>query len=142
MQVDLKVGRDGGDQISMLAQKSDDYLSNVEINIVGKSSFLSLVHEWRPHFGKKIDKIPLPEGASEEALVLKELILRLQDKWEPPYTAEELCHCRLVPTAKVQEAILLGARENQTVGQMTSAGTGCGTCSKDIDAMISYYAKN
>jgi len=78
---------------------------------------------------------------------LRELILVFKSshgveqrgEWNPPYTHEEICHCRAVPTREVEKAIIMGAHTPQKVSRWTSASTACGTCRPDVEKMISYF---
>ncbi|MCB0386481.1 MAG: (2Fe-2S)-binding protein, partial [Bdellovibrionales bacterium] len=85
-----------------------------------------------------IGQIPLPEGSSTGAMLLREVILKAQGKWQYPYEHEELCHCRVVATSKVDAAILTGAHDPRDVSKQTSASTACGTCRPDVEAIIAY----
>ena len=72
-------------------------------------------------------------------LLLKEVILKAQGRWDPPYKELELCHCRAIPTAVVDQSIVgFGARTPETVTRLTSAGSACGTCRGDTIDLIRY----
>jgi bacterioferritin-associated ferredoxin len=73
------------------------------------------------------------------AQLLNKFILKVQNKWQLPYLHQELCHCRQVPTDVVEELIVLGATTRQEVSQRSRAGTGCGSCQKDIERILNYY---
>lgn len=78
------------------------------------------------------------QGGDHVSILLRELVLRLQDRFELPYTEEELCHCRAIPTAVVDRAIVGGCHSIQAVARTTSAGTSCGTCRPDSEKIIRY----
>jgi bacterioferritin-associated ferredoxin len=71
-------------------------------------------------------------------ILIRELILRLRDQFQLPYKEAELCHCRAVPTAVVDRAIVAGAHSVQAVARVTSAGTSCGTCKLGTELLIEY----
>lgn len=84
---------------------------------------------------------PLPKGHSHSELLLKELILKVKGEWNPPYTQDEICHCRGVPTAKVVEAIHAGAHTSDRISRWTSASTACGTCRPDVISLLQYIVE-
>ena len=109
---------------------------------VGDLSFLNLLKEFRVKLESGVDSVIPPEGKSTAELMLREAILRVQGKWDFPFKEEETCHCRVVSTEKVNQAILVGAHTAREVSEMTSASTACGTCRPDVEAMIEYRIKN
>lgn len=72
-------------------------------------------------------------------LVLYKFIQKVKRQWALPYKHDELCHCRLVATEKVTQAIEQGAATTTAVARVTMAGTGCGTCRTDTETLIEYY---
>ena len=54
-------------------------------------------------------------------------VLKARDEWKPTFTDEEICHCRFVPLAVVDAAIVAGAHTAEKVSAWTSASTACGT---------------
>jgi len=121
-----------------------DYLELSEEN--GKSIFrfiachelYELLQNSRQRHGDNIKNWPFPEGLSHSELLLKELLLKIKGQWQFPYQADELCHCRNVPTVTVDQAILAGAHTPEAVSRWTSASTACGTCRADVEKIISY----
>jgi bacterioferritin-associated ferredoxin len=108
------------------------------LNIVGCSKLLKLLSDLKNQNGSDISKWPLPDGNSHEALLVRELILRVQNKWAFPYGHDELCHCRTIPTRIVDQAILSGAHSPEVVSRRTSASTACGTCRPNVQSIIDY----
>ncbi|MCB0355923.1 MAG: (2Fe-2S)-binding protein [Bdellovibrionales bacterium] len=115
---------------------------NSQLQAIGSMALLNLIDQWRAKLYGPLASVELPQGNSMEAMLLRELILKAQDLWKPPYTQDQLCHCRSVPTAKIEEAIVIGANTTEKVSRMTSASTACGTCMPDVQAMIDYYSKS
>ena len=110
-----------------------------EANVYGCLHFLDAYVALKPMFqNTPVHEWQLPRGTAHEILILKEVILKAQSLWIPPYTDFELCHCRVIQTQVVDRAIIFGAHSSETVARLTSAGTGCGTCKPDIERMISH----
>lgn len=82
-----------------------------------------------------------PKNEKHEAILIRELADRALDRFELPYKDEELCHCRAVPTAIVDRAIVAGCHTVAAVARMTSAGTSCGTCKPDTESIIRHRLK-
>ena len=114
-------------------------IQSSQIKAVGPLKFLQLVEEWRSKLSGPLAKVPLPEPNGAGAMILREVLMRAKGEWQAPYDQEQLCHCRSVPTAKVEEAILTGALTTGKVSRLTSASTACGTCMPDVQAMIDYF---
>ncbi len=74
-------------------------------------------------------------------VLLNEFILKCQNDYKIPYQHDELCHCRMVPTQKVVNTIKQGVFKTSDIGRITMAGTGCGSCKKDIDDLVKYLVK-
>ena len=104
----------------------------------GCTQVLDLLKTMQQKFGKEITAWPQPEGAEHAEMLVRELILKAQGKWQYPYLHEELCHCRTVATLKVDEAILMGAHKVSQVSRQTSASTACGTCRPEVERIIDY----
>jgi bacterioferritin-associated ferredoxin len=81
---------------------------------------------------------PVPEGTHHSDLLIRELILKLNGRWDFPYAAEELCHCRAVLTQTVDRAIVNGAHTPAQVSRETTASTSCGTCLSDVQAILAF----
>lgn len=78
------------------------------------------------------------DGKDHVSILLRELVLKLQNRFQLPYQEAELCHCRAVPTAVVDRAIVGGCHSTLSVARTTSAGTSCGTCKLDTELLIAY----
>lgn len=103
---------------------------------VGGPALLKVLSEWRGVLTGTLAQIPLPSGHSGPELMLKELLLKARGEWTYPYGEEELCHCRAVPTQVVDQAVFHGAHTPELVSRWTSASTACGTCRKDVVAIL------
>jgi NAD(P)H-nitrite reductase large subunit len=74
-------------------------------------------------------------------LLIQESLDRILGKFKIPVDDPETCHCRKIPTAKVDEAIVLGAHTPEKVTAWTSASSGCGTCRPEVQKLINYRLK-
>ena len=126
-----------------LQLKVDDsgQIQEAQLKGIGNSQLLKLLKDYRPKLTGNLNDVPLPEGKETSSMMLRELILKAQGKWDFPFKEEETCHCRVVSTEKVDQAILVGAHTPQQVSEQTSASTACGTCRPDVEAMLDYRLK-
>lgn len=119
----LELSRDGG---------------RVTLRVIGCDALLQLVKLLKQQHGDDPSKWPEPAGHSHSEMLVRELILKARGEWKPPYEHEELCHCRMIPTEVVDQAIVAGAHAPEIVSRWTSASTACGTCRPDVEKMIAY----
>ncbi len=117
---------------------SDGTIRRADLYGIGGPAFLRALCDLRARLTGSWREVPLPTGNHPGALLLRELLLKARGEWRFPYEDEELCHCRAVPTAVVDQAICRGAHTPQKVSSMTSASTACGTCRPDVEAIIKY----
>ncbi len=122
-----------------LDQKNN--IVRAELLGIGGPDFIQAVSEFRMKLRGPLSALPLPQGVSAQAIMLRELVLRLKGEWSPPYKDDEICHCRAVPTQVVDLAICTGAHTPREVSDLTAASTACGTCRPDVEAMINYRLK-
>ncbi len=106
--------------------------------VIGCHRLMDLVAQLRTRDGDDPKKWQLPEGSSHEVLLVREFILKLNGTWKFPYEDEEICHCRMVPTRVVDQAILAGAHTTEAVTRATSASSACGTCRPDVQSLLNY----
>ncbi|MES2963602.1 MAG: (2Fe-2S)-binding protein [Bdellovibrionota bacterium] len=136
--INIEVSLPARDRLTLELEVDRDEVKRAQLVVVGCTEILKLAQEWRPKLKGPLAQIPLPEGTGHAVLMLREAILKARGEWKFPYTDEELCHCRAVATSKVDAAIVGGCHSMQAVAQETSAGTSCGTCRVDTDAIIKY----
>ncbi len=92
-------------------------------------------------FGKNPVNWP-PQGVVDGYdILLNEFILKCQNNYKIPYKHDEICHCRMVQTEKVLNTIKQDLFSVAEIGRVTMAGTGCGSCKKDIDDLLNYLIK-
>jgi bacterioferritin-associated ferredoxin len=138
----VSVGLPGRDQIDLELEINGEEIVAGHVHVVGCLALLEMVNEWKPRLKGSVRKLPVPIGVDHASLLLKELILRVQGVWNPPYKDEELCHCRGIPTERVNQAITSGCHTPEAVSRVTSASTACGTCRPDVVKQITYFLKS
>jgi bacterioferritin-associated ferredoxin len=79
-----------------------------------------------------------PLGQDHASMLVREVSLRLRNEFRPPYTEEEICHCRVISTAQVDRAVIAGCQSAREVAGETTASTSCGTCRPDLEAWIRF----
>lgn len=136
--VTYKSGSSLGDQLQLELTKSGRQIVSAKLSGVGGVELLRRLADWRKILIGNLDAVDLPKGRSRSVMLLRELILRAQGQWKFPYPEDELCHCRAVKTAVVDDAILNGCHDALQVARETSAGTSCGACKTDSEAVIRY----
>ncbi len=99
------------------------------------SSFDSSLSVSVVHFLKSL------AGNDHVSILLRELVLKVQNQFQLPYQEQELCHCRAISTEFVDRAVVGGCHTTVAVARSTSAGTSCGTCKTDTEKLIQYRLK-
>lgn len=130
----------GRDEIEI--DVSGDDVSSAKIKVIGCTETLSLVRKYQIQHGADCSKWPLPKGESHSEILLREVLMKLAGTWQFPYEHEELCHCRAVRTQIVDQAIIAGALDPETVSRRTSASTACGTCRPDVQKIIEFRTQH
>lgn len=120
------------------SQDKSGQVTEFQLQAIGDLTLLELVSQWRPRIQGSLKNIKLPQGKNPGAILLREVLLKAKGEWQSPYEAEELCHCRAVPTVVVDQAIVTGAHTPEKVSSLTSASTACGTCRGDVEALIAW----
>lgn len=129
----LKVGITGQDEVTLNFLPS----GAVQFSATGCRAFLARLRELAAE-NQNPKEWSLPDGTDHVAMLVREIILRVQGKWEPPFREAEICHCRAVSTQIVDACILNGGHSSERVSRETSASTSCGTCRSDVEKMIAY----
>jgi len=137
VKVDLQIP--GREEIHIQVElDKDQTIRRARVSALGPWSFLQKIAELRANLKGPLKSVPVPIGSDLGDLLIREALLRLRGEWSPPYQEEELCHCRAVPTATVDLAIVAGCHSPRKVSAETSASTACGTCRPNVEAMINY----
>lgn len=141
-QILAKVALKGRDEMELLLNVDDSgEIRLAQLSGIGCPELLRHMAQMRPQLRGRVEDLRVPEGVDHSSLLMRELVARVQGKWKLPYFEEELCHCRAIPTAVVDAAIVSGAHTTKEVSRLTSAGTGCGTCRPDTESIIEYRIK-
>ncbi|MFN8789841.1 MAG: (2Fe-2S)-binding protein [Bdellovibrionales bacterium] len=136
MQLPLVVEIAGRDRLEVLS------LDPFRMKVIGCTALVHKLQELRETSGVNPAKWALPSGSDHVSLLIQELILKLQGKWQHPYQHEEVCHCRNVSLETVEQAIINGAHTPEMVSRWTSASTACGTCRPDVEKILKYRLSN
>lgn len=137
--IDIQVSLRTRDSIRLsLRLTSQGEIARASLTGVGCTALLTLISSWRVNLKGELLAVPLPQGEGHAEILLREVILKAQGRWDFPYKEEELCHCRAVPTDVVDRAVIGGCHSALQVAKQTSAGTSCGTCRPDTEAIIAY----
>ncbi len=134
----IKIAISQRDSIDLNYSSDGEMVKDFSYQVIGCKDFVDQVEATFKDFSGNISDLALPEGDSHSDILIRELILKIKADWNFPYNDEELCHCRVIPTEVVDQAIISGAHSVKAVNRITSAGTGCGTCRKDIEALINH----
>lgn len=110
----------------------------------GPLELIEKINQCKTQFGTdpknwSVELAQSSESARPTDFILFKFVQKVKRLWQLPYKHDELCHCRLVPTEKVTQAIEQGVRSTAAVSRVTMAGTGCGTCRTDTETILEYY---
>ncbi|MFN7454520.1 MAG: (2Fe-2S)-binding protein [Pseudobdellovibrionaceae bacterium] len=125
--------------VQLESQDRIEVLANQKLSVKGCHELRDLILGFKSNHGDQWKTWPPPQGQTHSEILLRQFLLEQRGEWNPPYTHEEICHCRAVPTREVEKAIIMGAHTTQKVSRWTSASTACGTCRPDVEKMISYF---
>lgn len=131
-------GVSGRDIVTLALKTQKTGRMDVSLTAIGCLPFLRAVEKLRQTLKGSPATWALPEGSDHVGQLLREVILKGRGEWNPPYQEEELCHCRSIPTQVVNDAIVCGAENTDVIAKITSAGTACGTCRPNSQALINY----
>lgn len=132
------VSLQGRDEITLDLDVVNGEIAHSRLTGRGCPEMLNLMQAWRPKFKGALSAVEIPKGNSHSEILLREAILKARGDWKFPYEEEELCHCRAIATSKVDAAIIGGCRSVRAIARETSAGTSCGSCRPDTEAIINY----
>lgn len=113
-------------------------LDPFKMEVIACHQLLETLKKLKNEHGENIKSWPLPTGIDHASLLIKELILKLNDQWKPVYTDEEVCHCRTISLETIEQAIFHGATTAERVTQMTTASSACGTCRPDVEKILKF----
>lgn len=136
--IELSVSLPGRDDLQLALTILNGEISASRLTGRGCPEFLKLIQAWRPKLTGLLANVEIPSGHSHSEILLREALLKAKGEWLFPYADEELCHCRAIKTSKVDAAIVGGCRTARAIARETSAGTSCGSCRPDAEAIIKY----
>ncbi len=122
-------------QVSIPYQSSLQY-EDGHLEVVGPKSLLNQISELSQKHGANPGVWPLFVKAQEANEILINEFIHKTKGDVFVYNHDELCHCRMVKTETVKNAVKAGCRSVAEVSRTTLAGTGCGSCRKDIEDVI------
>lgn len=134
--MEYRVELSGRDFIQAVIDDSSSEI--VSVKFFGCRHMVSMMRQYHTTQGRDPRKWTIPQGNSHEELLLRKFILTLKGEWILPINSEELCHCRLIPTATVEDAVISGAHSPDLVSRWTSASTACGTCRPQVEDLLKY----
>lgn len=106
----------------------------------GCEELLTTLERLRKTQGEKISAWILSSPQTHSEFLIRKLIYLIQGV-QSPYPHEELCHCRMVPTQRVEDAIFNGSSDVETLRRVTTAATSCGTCTPDLESLLTFWKK-
>lgn len=116
--------------------------SDNKIEVIGNLTLLNKINNLKKQFGDHPKNWKLESFQNTvEDILLDEFIKKVKNEFVMSYSHIELCHCRMVPVDKVKNAIMEGCFTISEVSRVTMAGTGCGSCRKDIQTTIDELTK-
>jgi bacterioferritin-associated ferredoxin len=98
----------------------------------------ALITEFQTQHGKDLKAWPLPAGDSHSVLLLRELIEKVQGTWKPPFQDEEICHCRNINAKKIDQCVVMGAKNIAQLKRMSNAAASCGTCEPQVEEILHF----
>ncbi len=122
--------------IAEIPYKAKISLIDKVVQVVGPQSLLFKIEKYKSAHGVDPAKWPEIKVIDGEDILINEFIAKAKKSFSLVYPHEELCHCRMVPTEKVFAVIKENCFTAAEVGRTTLAGTGCGSCRKDTEALI------
>lgn len=117
-------------------------LKDKQITVRGSKLLLDKVAALKAQYGNDPHKWPQQRVGCGEDILINEFIMKANFEFKFCYNHEELCHCRNVPTEKVFTSIKNECFKVEDVSRTTLAGTGCGSCKKDITDLIEQFKKS
>jgi bacterioferritin-associated ferredoxin len=132
MDLSLVVELKGRDRLEVTSLKP------FKMKVIGCEKLFAKLSELKKQFGPDVSTWALQKSHDHASLLINELILKLQNKWEHPYKEDEVCHCRNISLEVVEQAIMMGAETPEMVSKWTSASTACGTCRPDVEKTLKF----
>lgn len=110
--------------------------NSCELKIIGSVLLLEKIEKCIQVYGQNLKLWPIinPINSNEDILI-NELLQKIKSE-EFIYNHDEICHCRMVKTDVVRNAIKSGCCSIADISRTTMAGTGCGACKKELKLVL------
>lgn len=106
-----------------------------QLKVIGSLSLLNCFRSKLATEGEDVKKwTKFVNPISNEEVLLNHFIEKLTSKQTEEH--DEVCHCRLVSRITIVDSILQGCRTPEEISKSTLAGTGCGSCKKDLEKIL------
>lgn len=122
--------------VAEIPYKAKISLTGQTVQVIGPKTLLDKVEKYKSTYGVNPTSWPEIKVIDGEDILINEFIAKAKKSFSLVYPHEELCHCRAVSTEKVFAVIKENCWTTAEVGRTTLAGTGCGSCRKDTEALI------
>ncbi len=125
----------------MLIEVKSSYRSlirfeNNQLKAIGSEFLLFRLQELVKSYGYDFQTWPILKPIkNDDEILINEFVEKAQNKVFI-YPHDELCHCRMIQTSVVRNAIKQGCRSVGEISRTTLAGTGCGACRVDSEKII------
>ena len=128
--------------VVQIPYKAKLFYDGAHVSFVGPKVFTDRILKLKSLYGN--DPKLWQEQSVQDGydILINEFILKINNKFGFCYKHDELCHCRNVATEKVYLAIKDNAFSVEAVSRATLAGTGCGSCKKDIEDLLHQFKKS
>lgn len=134
-----------------LADRIIYQISSRQIQVMGCQQMMEETTNYLKKFGTDFLSWPYPfssnkNGVNHVELLWTEFLLKAaktldpktQLVWNPPCTSDEVCHCRKVSLAKIEESIFRGSTTVEMIKEKTQASSACGTCRPEVENILQY----
>ncbi len=130
--------------VSTVLNRMEIKFQDKTVSCFGSYHLIELLKVYLDKYGENPkDWMPIEKKSlSTIEMLMNEFIDKVNLRYKLPYTHEEICHCRLVPTESVVQCIKTGCSSLRSVGLATKAGTGCGTCQTQIVDLMKYLTQS
>lgn len=115
-----------------------DVSGKISLRVTGCRELHEKVQMLKNKFGIDLSQWQVAEPKDHSDFLIRKLLFQIR-KQSSPYLHEELCHCRMVPTKRVEDAIFNGAASVEELRRITTASTSCGTCHPDLESLLQFW---
>lgn len=116
-------------------------MADHHVKAKGSLYLLTRLQELRSQYGDDPKKWQISPVVHKEDILINEFIEKVKGSYQLCYNHEELCHCRMISTETVVQAIKQGCQTTSDISRSTKAGTGCGTCAVNSQMILNQLLK-